>query len=1701
MAVAAASVVRTASARLSSPAVNVTQTQARRRRAQESFGGISITLPWSDPAPQSAATASFATPNSLLEPVESRVFALGPNDAPLLDVYGCGREGYPVDLPAGAKVGLRRSSRNAVCLLRATGDDGRTLARSYDTEEWEPRVGTEDGTYLQSLKCETDACAFQVPNDGMQYQLVAWTDGFSGSRQDNPATQREHEVARFLIQATFGPRWPDIEGFPDNYEEWIRQQMDLPVGSHRQYWRERVGKEIIGEPPRIEKVCQHHSRWSRYLFGPQDVGKSVQKVQEGNHFAFVIDGVVRSRVGLTSKWGQKDLDGRNVCEVEAHGRFVKFGDSECNRRGQFQMQNTKISFPEGEPEPTERDPQIVAAFHEGCNMGEIEGVRSTLIFHDTSDACVCTPPASDAPVAYMKGEDGSWYRFEDMTSLLENDVDTPDPQGCVSAPVSPVNRPDCIVVPGSCPMKQGWVDDSNWHLSCGSPGEVKANFQKGSVWSTERLGKAYDFDGSTISAAQGQPKTIWLHKAITAADQLRQRMAFALSGIWVADLVTNVRQEPGMIYYDIFVRNAFNNYKNVMKEVTYSYTMAGYLTYRGSESFAVTGRHADENYARELMQLFTIGVDKLHMNGTVVMDAEGEPIQTYTEEDIETMARVWTGFQIAEGRNASNGPYSNQIDNLRMNPSTHDQFPKMNLYGGYIGDGYPLCHDFPAQDFLHKGAIYEFFLDAVYDADDREAMAQRVTIPEGSPLYEAICNRAAPNGPCNYQSTLTLPTNLACQGVCEHATVDLVQVGNATFLYVGRPCVTFPFFNEGEEVTAKFGPNWSRKRRQFCADPEWKTSCCGSKLRDLEWTGDSCAPKVKIFPDGKVALVHEVSGTLIPDLGEDNENKFRVVWDPASKDLLPTPEVNNCGPYCEESHGACLCEVEEVSQAVFASAPQRSEIIEQLHVGSVPVDAFDNGEYVLHSMEQGGVSVFTKATGAPFDNQTIFGVSLNVGEVGTKYYRNVVSQVHVVGAPHLKFRSPPMFNYIVRHENKCPTQANSEIDAVLEHLLKHPNTAPFVSYRLIQRFVTSNPSGGYIERVSRAFQSGRYASFGTGLYGDLAATMSAILLDREARSVVLDTDPTQGQLREPLIKMIHVFRSMEFYKDLGNLRYLKLSADIHQVFGQFPYEPPSVFSFFLPDFVRANSGIQRQGLIAPETQLLGYSRMFQLMNYVQGGFENWDSRFISNTTVDQNLNRTADQMNTLFTGGRMSDANLEAIKTLALTTPYRWKLNWKVKLHRMARSFLASPEFQTTNINKPVPRAIPPPPLPSYTSPVEGDFKAIVFIDLEGGVDSMNMLIPHSECEGEDLYEDYKWGRRTIALEKDQMNVIDVPDGQQKCRKFGMPKELGNLHQLYQDGDLTWISSVGTMIGPPVGNHGAGASPHGLNSHSDMFRHLERGWGNAQNVTGVLGRLADVLSDQSIHTRSFGTSGYGATLAGSGGRSPPVDVVGEFAPTLNSYLTQTVDAMQDSGSSVFAQYFDHQVQQGRGNTNKINEALDAAELDPDLFQSDHNLSKKLRTIAKLIQSNNIVDMERGFFTAKTGGFDTHSAQAGRLPGMLRDVDGVIADFVSEMKRQGNWDKVVLVMRSEFGRTHKDNGMRGTDHGWNGNYFIAGGSVRGGQVLGEYPKLRNELPSHSWETIYNGLFEWMGVLPHQMSEALPNAHKFDNLFSMEDLMDV
>jgi uncharacterized protein (DUF1501 family) len=127
-----------------------------------------------------------------------------------------------------------------------------------------------------------------------------------------------------------------------------------------------------------------------------------------------------------------------------------------------------------------------------------------------------------------------------------------------------------------------------------------------------------------------------------------------------------------------------------------------------------------------------------------------------------------------------------------------------------------------------------------------------------------------------------------------------------------------------------------------------------------------------------------------------------------------------------------------------------------------------------------------------------------------------------------------------------------------------------------------------------------------------------------------------------------------------------------------------------------------------------------------------------------------------------------------------------------------------------------------------------------------------------------------------------------------------------------------------------------------------------------------------------------------------------------------------------------------------------------------------------------------------------------------ELNEALDDFVAELKILGVWDDTVIVQTSDFGRTMTENTSGGTDHGWGGHYWMAGGSVKGQRIIGSYPATLNPegevsfdrgryIPTTPWDSVFNGVADWVGIKAEaDLNVVLPNRKKFSSLWTAADL---
>ena len=834
------------------------------------------------------------------------------------------------------------------------------------------------------------------------------------------------------------------------------------------------------------------------------------------------------------------------------------------------------------------------------------------------------------------------------------------------------------------------------------------------------------------------------------------------------------------------------------------------------------------------MQLFSIGLLNVNVDGSLKLDANGGEIPTYDNDHIMASARVWTGMTRGNQRDNRERPFDNPIDPMVIKYDWHDFLPKANLVGGHLADGYPLCSDHP-RVFLAKGARYRYTganSDEHYDFDSNWFTPERprFTPANTSSLFKALCKRNSKTKECTFPSLVVLPETLPCDGPqeCKAETVRVVKIVDGDnigyFTHISPSCARLTFFKGAmtyvpepwawsgapqctdptstkvasvaccESATGKLYDKWGKdkclfagemmsletaRKRCATAHPDGvEMDVCSSNVfarkhfarryscsdNGYIWTNKSCSMQIKIFSSGRVLIV--TAGQVYSEKNGNKHGiaKFLVHWEPSAYgngSYFPTVS-GGCGTGCSfdpAQGGSCLCNVSVSEHTVYTNIkkiPTAEELLSTLFIGA-PAPADEPGVYVRckSCAEQAGVTVYIRGSSSSpekLEQTTVFAIDSGKGKM--IHLMNRRSMVGVGGpkpdgtGTKFSFRNPPNLMPGVGEEwpqtysgwNRAKLRrpmVTNEIDALIDHVFYHDNTGVFVARKLIMRLITSNPSPRYIKTVTTAFKTGTYGGREfSGQYGDLEATVYAVLLDREARSTMLDYDRTFGRVREPILKLLQVMRSLEYKNRDERLITMK---NVETMIGQEIFQSETVFNFFDDDF-DALGPMFGAGLVAPESQLLTAPRTIAwlngMMSLVTFGLSNCNGGFMfyqgDGETCRHDLREvswaqsqgwlkfaatspddavaTLEELSLLLTSGRLNAQHSAIIqKAYAKVLQEDGK---KAALQRAVKLILFSAEFHSTAMNTMVPGARPfGPPEASY----DRKYKAVVVLFMAGG--------------------------------------------------------------------------------------------------------------------------------------------------------------------------------------------------------------------------------------------------------------------------------------------------------------------------------------------------------------------------------------------------
>jgi hypothetical protein len=313
-------------------------------------------------------------------------------------------------------------------------------------------------------------------------------------------------------------------------------------------------------------------------------------------------------------------------------------------------------------------------------------------------------------------------------------------------------------------------------------------------------------------------------------------------------------------------------------------------------------------------------------------------------------------------------------------------------------------------------------------------------------------------------------------------------------------------------------------------------------------------------------------------------------------------------------------------------------------------------------------------------------------------------------------------------------------------------------------------------------------------------------------------DPASGSIRQPPLKVIAILRN------LGLVTYANSPDMIHQIsrilkdqLGQSPYDYDSVFSHFTHDSKTSGQGAVA-GFYAPEELALDLPRILYILNGFYGTVSSWgfNSRYGFGTNWSGILSwepkagasgvEVVDELSTLLTAGQLSKENRDIIEQVyTQKTIEVGGSNGLLQAKKIAiQQITSTPEFHTTNqVVSTSGYDRDSVDMEDLSGAAASDYKAIIYMDLNGGVDSYNMLVP-MKCDGTNNFdlkynttvdEQYDAIRGSIALNKATLHQIDS-GGDQPCSQFGLHHRLTNLANLYRNEEALFFANVGYMTDP-----------------------------------------------------------------------------------------------------------------------------------------------------------------------------------------------------------------------------------------------------------------------------------------------------------------
>ena len=405
-----------------------------------------------------------------------------------------------------------------------------------------------------------------------------------------------------------------------------------------------------------------------------------------------------------------------------------------------------------------------------------------------------------------------------------------------------------------------------------------------------------------------------------------------------------------------------------------------------------------------------------------------------------------------------------------------------------------------------------------------------------------------------------------------------------------------------------------------------------------------------------------------------------------------------------------------------------------------------------------------------------------------------------------------------------------------------------------------------------------------------------------------------------------------------------------------------------------------------------------------------------------------------------------------------------------------------------------------------GDFKALVCINLAGGNDQSNLVVPIAGAD----YTAYVAARPTLALRPDQLLPIS-PMGYGGT-PLALHGSLASLKPLFDQGRVALLANVGPLAAPITktqwnsGNPSV-TVPFQLTSHADQSAAWQTGLPDRPSSTGWCGRIGDLTA--AAYNPGSGVS-IAMSLAGNNMLQAGDQTVQSQLTTDGAIKVRGLDSLYNSAagatalrrlmteprSSLLENELAKVSTRAIASEAVVGNALAGATV-PVTFPGT-GLGRQLRMVAKMIAARGPLMQRRQLYFVQMGGFDFHDRLLTDQAALLTELGDAMAAFHAATVALGVASNVTSFTTSEFGRALQHNG-RGSDHGWGGHHFIMGGAVNGNRVYGRFPTVAlggpedagqgRLIPGTSVDEYAATLSRWFGVSDSDLATVLPNIGRF------------